>query len=157
MYAVEVDFRVSFAVDVLQLGDGVGPGVFLLVVLDWVDLNHLIGSLPENVNSRIVVDWHDNSNLDSFLSAVFVGGKLEFWYLEGFGDFTLLADFPRMQKFYLLFFKVWGDDGDVVLVGLDVFDHGLEFVTVDDFGLGDVDNVECGHAKNNCELIIQFS
>lgn len=77
MNAVEVDFCVPFAVDVLQFGDGIGPGVFLLVILDRVHFDHLISPLPENVNSRIVVDRHDDSNLDSFLGAVFVSGELE--------------------------------------------------------------------------------
>lgn len=68
----------------------------------------------------------------------------------------MLVYLPGMQQFDLLLFEVRGNDRDVVLVSLDVFDHGLELVTIDDFGLGYADDVEGGHAKNNCELVIQF-
>ena len=73
----EVDLSISLIIDILKLCDGICSGIFLLMSFDWIDFNHLIGSLPKNVYSGIVINRHNNSQLNVFLSAFFVGWKLK--------------------------------------------------------------------------------
>ena len=73
----EVDFSIFLIIDILKLCDGICSGIFLLVSFDWIDFNHLIGSLPKDVDSGIVINRHDNSQLNVFLSAFFVSWELK--------------------------------------------------------------------------------
>lgn len=52
----EMDLSISLIIDILKLCDGICSGIFLLVSFDWINLNHLIGSLPKDVDSGIVIN-----------------------------------------------------------------------------------------------------
>lgn len=73
-----MDFSVSLIIDVLKFSNRVGSGIFFLMPFDGIDFNHLVGCLPKYVYSGVVVNRHDNSNLDILISALLVGWELEF-------------------------------------------------------------------------------
>jgi hypothetical protein len=54
--AAEMHLRVSLFVDVLQLSDRIGPRVLFLMPFQWINLDHLVGALPKNVNLGIAID-----------------------------------------------------------------------------------------------------
>lgn len=70
-------FGISFVVDVLEFCDRICSGILFFVSLNGIDFYHLVGALPEDVNSGVVINGHDDSELQFFLVALFVGGKLQ--------------------------------------------------------------------------------
>ncbi len=155
--AAEMHLRVSLFVDVLQLSDRIGPRVLFLMPFQWINLDHLVGALPKNVNLGIAIDWHNYSQLEFFLSAFFVWRELQSRDFVCFYDFALLADFPRMQQLDFLFLQIGSDQCKVIFVGLDVLDYGLELVWLDDLGGLDTEDVKGGHAQYHCKVIIEFA
>lgn len=75
MDGIKVNLCISFIIDILEFSDGISSWVFFLMSFDWVNFDHLIGPFPENVNSWIVIDWHDDSDLNIVFSAFFVSGE----------------------------------------------------------------------------------
>jgi len=150
-------FGISFVINVLKFSDRICSGILFFVSLNGIDFYHLVGALPKNVNSGVVINGHDYSELQFFLVALFVGGKLQTWDFVSLGYFPFFVDFPGMQQFDFLLLEVWSDQSDIVFMGLDVLNYGFELVWLDDFSRLDAENVECGHTEYHCEIVIKLS
>ena len=92
-----MNFGISFIIDVLKLSNWVGTRILFLVSLEWIHFNHLVSTLPENVDSGVVVDRNYYSELKFFLGAFFIGWELKSRDFIGLDDLALLADLPGMQ------------------------------------------------------------
>lgn len=97
MNGIEMNLRISFIINILKLCNGISSWIFFLMSFYRIHFDHLIGASPENVNSWIVINWHDDSDLNFLFSAFLIGGEFQFWSLECFLDFASFAYFPAMQ------------------------------------------------------------
>lgn len=125
MDTTEMHFGISFVIDVLKFSDRICSRILFFVSLNGIDFYHLVGALPEDVNSGVVINGHDDSELQFFLVALFVSGKLQTWDFVSLGYFPFFIDFPGMQQFDFLLLEVWSDQSDIVFMGLDVLNYGF--------------------------------
>ena len=109
MDAAEMHLCIPLVINILQLSNGIGPRVLFLMPLQWIHLDHLVSTLPENINPGISINRHDNPQLQLFICALLIRRELDSWHLISLNDLTLLADFPRMQQLDFLLFEVRGD------------------------------------------------
>ncbi len=150
----EVNLSVSLIVDVLQLGDGVCSWIFLLTLFDWIDFNHLVRSLPKDVDSWIVINWHDDSQLYVFLITFFISWELQSWYFVCLNNFSEFVNFPAVKKFDFLFLQIGSDYCNVVIVSMNTFDNWFQFITLHNFWVLNINDVKSRHSKNHCKIFI---
>lgn len=149
MNSIEVHLRISLIINIRKLRNGISPGVFFLMPLNGIHLYHLIRALPEDIDPGVVINGHDDSQLEVVLSTLLVAGELELWDLEGFLDFARFTNLPAVQYLYLLLLQIRGDDSDVVLVCFNMLNYLLQVVWWHHFWFFGVYYMECSHPKYN--------
>lgn len=154
MNGTEMNLSVSLIIDVLQLGNGICSWIFLLMLFDRIYFNHLVGSLPKDVNSWIVINWHDNSQLYVFLIAFFISWKFQSWYFVCLNNFSEFINFPAVKQFYFLLLQIGSDYCDVVIMCVNTFDNWFQFITLHNFRFLNIHNVKSRHSKNYCIIFI---
>ena len=77
MDAAEMHLCIPFVINILQLSNGIGPRVLFLMPLQWIHLDHLVSTLPENINPGIAINRHDNPQLQLFICALLIRRELD--------------------------------------------------------------------------------
>jgi hypothetical protein len=125
---VAADFAEVVVVDICQKIDVLGPVVPFFQSSGRIQFKHVVGRFPVQVHLGVVIDRFDDGHLKPILAALL---KLRKGHVEGrerLCNAAVVAEFPEIEQlvFALL---IGGEDGQVVVFGLNVLDHGGNFGT----------------------------